>query len=483
MSRTWPMPIRQNDLIGWLITTGVAVLCGAGLLRATRVLEGQWVIAGVAGFSLIGLGVISGRFERFMFGLLFVMIPINPDVRFVFKELRLTGIDLILCCLYVAWVSRVLVERRVTTLRWPSSATWLVCLIGWSALSLVNVQFLRPGFVSLVEFMRVFLGFFYLVNNVKTREDLWLIARCLIAGLLIESLLAGAQHLTGSPLGLQAFGAQREFEEIEVGGDTLSRVSGTIGHPNDLGKYLEAVLPLALALGLSTARLRIRALAAGTFLLGSAVLVLTLSRGAWVSTALACVALVGWLSATSRRGQARLTQLVSAVLICAAILAWFAPLISARWFESNPRTAAARLPLMRVAWSIIASHPIVGVGLGNYKRVMQLYDPTPEAISVNYRKPVHNIYLLLAAQTGIMGLVFFLAFLWAAWRRGWQRIRAADDELVRLILLGIACGLLARVIHGLVDVSGLASMKIPFLWIYPALLVSGNQHVARRRAP
>jgi len=473
--RAETLPWLGSRLLGILAVCVIAAATAGGLLLAATRIEGKWFIAVVGGVSLLWLAIASGRFERFLLGLFFFVIPINADVNWYptlyrwAKSLELSAMDLVLCGLYAAWIARLVVERPSRTIRWPSGATPLLCLIGWGGLSIVNARDPVLSSFLLLAFAKSFLGFLYVANHVKTREDLWLVARCLVAGLILEGLIGCVQHVTGSPLGLDALGEQRVLIDLDVGGETVSRVMGTLGHPNDFGKYLEAVVPLALALTFAPVRMRTRLMSAGAFGLGAVVLVLTLSRGAWLSMAVACAVLVGWLLVHQRRswvlpiGFMALTGLV--IALC------FTPLITARSLGGDSGTAESRLPLMRVAWSIIRSHPILGVGLNNYTTVMQLYDPTPEGISFRYPKPVHNIYLYLAAETGLMGLVWFVWFVWAAWRRGWQRIAASRDGLVRLILLGVACGLVARLAHGLVDVGDLGS-KLPFLWLYPALLVA-----------
>ena len=79
--------------------------------------------------------------------------------------------------------------------------------------------------------------------------------------------------------------------------------------------------------------------------------------------------------------------------------------------KGEDSSASIRMPLNRVAIRIIKSRPILGTGLGNYKLVSRDYVIPEQGISiVHLRQEVHNVYLLVAAETGIPGLFFFLLF-------------------------------------------------------------------------
>jgi len=64
-----------------------------------------------------------------------------------------------------------------------------------------------------------------------------------------------------------------------------------------------------------------------------------------------------------------------------------------------------RLPLIKSSWLIIKDNFLIGVGLNNF--LVKL----PEYISgsqVYFFQPVHNLFLLLFAETGVVGMLIFL---------------------------------------------------------------------------
>lgn len=87
-------------------------------------------------------------------------------------------------------------------------------------------------------------------------------------------------------------------------------------------------------------------------------------------------------------------------------------------FSQSDGSNIERLRLWQEAVVFIAEHPIFGTGLGNY--------PLFVKPSASYREPIyaHNLYLDIAAESGIVGLFFFSGFLffgifsaWKSWRR------------------------------------------------------------------
>ena len=55
--------------------------------------------------------------------------------------------------------------------------------------------------------------------------------------------------------------------------------------------------------------------------------------------------------------------------------------------------------MMIIAFEIIKSNPIFGIGINNYIHVAPFYDTT--GLTYTYLQPVHNIYLQLAAPLRI----------------------------------------------------------------------------------
>ncbi len=477
-------PFREMQAV-WLVAAAV----GLTLVVSLQAMQGKWLIALVAGLFFCGVTVLTGRAERFLLGVLFFAIPFNADFQ-LFPEVTewhgtalpsgtpqmgLSAIDLVLGLMVVLWISRLLAGKRRTVLR-PAGVLFAAGLIGWAILSLWNAPSQKLGGFLLFNYLKAFLLFFYVANNVRTREDFLLIAKCLIAGMVFESLFVFAQHANGGNLGLEALGERKVEKEVEMASGTLFRPGGTLGHPNELGGYLAAVLPLSLALCLAPFSRKQgsfwRVAAMGT---GCAALVLSLSRSAWLAVALVSVVLLFW-TAARLKGRFNWGPILglSTLGLIAAVL--FAPMVIARWEEDDRGSTYSRIPQAEMAMGMIRKHPFLGVGLNNYGVASYLYetyvvDPKTRGRVYEHWGRIHNVFLQMASEIGLVGLGWFLLFIASVVRYGWRRIRRCSDDQVRWILMGVLCGLLARLLHDATHTGDFS--LIPQVWVYAGLLAAG----------
>jgi O-antigen ligase len=96
---------------------------------------------------------------------------------------------------------------------------------------------------------------------------------------------------------------------------------------------------------------------------------------------------------------------------------------------------------------IILKNPLFGVGTG--MSVVEGLNFNPKGFYSRVPLAIHNWYLLLLAEHGIPGLLFFIMFLWLALRENlnliWKEKMMADIQVVRL---GFVAGALSLVIVG-----------------------------------
>jgi O-antigen ligase len=107
-----------------------------------------------------------------------------------------------------------------------------------------------------------------------------------------------------------------------------------------------------------------------------------------------------------------------------------------------------------VAWRIFRAHPLFGVGLGNFTVLEPRYtlEPGPMthvAIIAETPDIVHNTYLQLLAETGVIGLIVFLIVVAGSLRASWLAAKRFDavgredyGDLARAVLIG-TIGMLA----------------------------------------
>jgi O-antigen ligase len=109
------------------------------------------------------------------------------------------------------------------------------------------------------------------------------------------------------------------------------------------------------------------------------------------------------------------------------------------------------------------AHPLLGVGAGNYDAVYARYACTDWPDSLGH---AHNYYINAAAETGILGLLAFLALVAVTLALGWRamhphasaltaEVALADDTWAvaptRALALGLFAVVAALTIHNLTD--------------------------------
>jgi hypothetical protein len=83
-----------------------------------------------------------------------------------------------------------------------------------------------------------------------------------------------------------------------------------------------------------------------------------------------------------------------------------------------------RIEIWRQTIFSIARHPILGIGIGNYPLALD------QNISAAKRgSSAHNLYLDIATETGILGLLAFLAILYFILKKSWMIFRKSPDNL------------------------------------------------------
>jgi O-antigen ligase len=175
----------------------------------------------------------------------------------------------------------------------------------------------------------------------------------------------------------------------------------------------------------------------------------TQSRGGLLALAFAAVAGIVALP----RQRKRLLGLVGAASIGLGVVAALNPGAITRMTNFGGG-ASGRDDLWTVAGDIFNSHPWIGIGLNNFQDVAPhraLSSGPLTRVDLVAEQPhlVHNVYLQLLTETGVIGLLIFLVVIAGALRASWlaaQRFDASGHvgygDLARAILMA-AIGMLA----------------------------------------
>ena len=190
---------------------------------------------------------------------------------------------------------------------------------------------------------------------------------------------------------------------------------------NTLGGCLAACLILAAAQWSALRRQPSRklaeaAMAAAGVVIGWALL-LTKSRTAWIGCAIGLAVLFGVSGRTTRwRRYLASAGLAAGLLLIAAGLVFALGGLDRQVLSEAPRSLAFRLQYWQATRPLIANHPWLGVGPGNFRQ-HYLKHKLPEA-SEEIADP-HNLFFETAATGGLFSLLGLLGFLGlGCWRAG-----------------------------------------------------------------
>lgn len=105
-----------------------------------------------------------------------------------------------------------------------------------------------------------------------------------------------------------------------------------------------------------------------------------------------------------------------------------------RTFSINDQSLTRRYELNMAAIEMFKSSPLIGVGLNNFLVNLPSFQQTKSAIL--YLQPVHNIFLLIVAEMGLLGLAAFVWFVWGTIKKLLTSKRFLLTTLLAILFLG-----------------------------------------------
>jgi putative inorganic carbon (hco3(-)) transporter len=251
---------------------------------------------------------------------------------------------------------------------------------------------------------------------------------------------------------------------------------------NQLAGTILLYWPLLPALMLGRARFPYRRpvllATALLWLLLTGLLLVTQSRSAWIGAIGGLLTLAGlWSYLMPPSRPRRLAgMLLLLLLLSAVVAAWLAgPERWQRVWREPPRETAVgsldAIPFRAEVWqwgiAAVQDFPFTGTGLGTFRRVVFRFYPI--AVSPTYDiAHAHNIFLQVALDVGLPGLVAYLGLLLVAGSLGWQVGRT--NRQLRPLALGLLACLVAVHVYGLSDALAPGSKPGLLFWALLGIL-------------
>jgi len=474
--------VSDRYRIGWpVIVILGGMICGLFVLFLTF-LPAKWGVLGAIGIMVPFIAILTGDVKRFFLAILVFALPIQLDITIGHTGhlggtagFMISLYDITLAILYILWISE-FVRNKKRIKFFPRISLPFFFLVGMATLSMANASFPTLSLFEIVQVLKMYLGFLYIGNNIKTRKEIQFVIIFLLLGLFLESLLGLAQYKFDRPLVPGVLGGPEKVGYIKLG-EPLSRISGTWASYNDFAWYLTFMLPISLSLLFSRIRGSYKLICGLTLVAGMGALICTLSRAGWSSFVVAAliVLLLNFSKTKGKTGLNNFATSIVAILIVVSIIGTVNPqflnIVNRRVFSDDYDAAYSRIPQMQVASNIIKANPFLGVGINNYTEVMGQYDTTDVKLTSITRHQVHNIFLQVAAEMGIMGLAIFIWLIFVVYKEGLSYIKSSESPMSNIVV-GLIGGITAFLIHGLVDAASLGNHLFLIFWFFTGIVIA-----------
>ncbi|MFQ6115536.1 MAG: O-antigen ligase family protein, partial [bacterium] len=275
----------------------------------------------------------------------------------------------------------------------------------------------------------------------------------MLGSMTLDQEVTGSYHQTFGGLAQRHNEGDDELLQTRTKERAWNRAGGPIGSVNRYGQIMIVVLPLALFRFWDERSLKLRALAAAATLLILSGVLLTYSRSSFLTLLFLLVIMT--LMRYIRLHQVLITAAVFIIMITFAAPNYLMRMESLRGVQGlfSKKTSArpdaitlGRVTEMLAALNVFLDYPILGVGPGQYTKyysVEYMNDPDIALRRIAKNRRAHTLYFELAAETGLIGIISFMAIvltlmyqLWQA-RRRWLQSRPDMANMATAFLLSI----------------------------------------------
>jgi hypothetical protein len=374
--------------------------------------------------------------------------------------------DILVLFIFALWLNRVLKNAPVRNLiakikniintKLPLAITLVLILIFLNSLLSGRFQGALYSWFKLTEIS--FVGY-YTAKFIHEKSIFGKAITMLGIGVVFQSILALYQFLKqGSVGGVLYFLGERSFNSstpgianVSLNGELVLRPYGTLPHPNVLAGYLLIGMILVL-FSLISAKIKkvIRSknkefkfwkyylssvfhnasfvIKVAALIFGTIALLISMSR----------IAILLWILVVVYNLLINFkSRLPSIALVIVSALLLISPL-GTRFTTTSASDEAItqRSILTEASFKMLKSNTLVGIGLGNF--IPSLAEIQKPLTTGTYLQPVHNIFLLVMVETGLIGLGIFIWLLWKTFLATNGKWQMANGILFCLLAITIS---------------------------------------------
>ncbi len=481
-----PLEKRWGRLASFAPIVITATILGFGLIQSFS-MGGKWLAMVCMAYLGLAVGLLFNDKRLFGVWLLAVCIPIgfqynvfSHGSKFSFidhfggalAEPVINLVDLPIILLLIMW----LVDLRLGVKRlphWSSLDSLLAVLFSVSLLSLYTTEEYGFFIFEIIRYLKYFVLYWILRTYLDKPIYYWGILAINIGILAIQGIVSLLQYFFFFQFPIPVGGVASTDVDL-VDNEIIQRVTGVLGHSNTFAAYLTVICSICLIILFSRVR-NIYKIAVFPFLFAGLIsLILTFSRNGWMVFALDAIFIAYWALKTKRLSIGYVIAIASVCIFLFGVLfasGVFDTMLT-RVFRTDEKAFDSRFDLASVALEMIQSQPFVGIGLNSFEENMIHYDPNH--ITHIIQQPVHNAFLLVAAESGIPALLILLAILWTYLKLAFAVIKRNSELHFSIGLTGVAT-FAGLGLANMFDVSLRKESVIGLIVLISAMLVSLNQ--------
>ena len=345
-------------------------------------------------------------------------------------------------------------ENHISIIHYPLSQIWWI-IAGLELVIFISIFLADDRLVAVYAYIRFLLGvglFWLIIRASLNRIKL---IYFFLAGIFLQSMLGIYQFITQSSFASKWLGialhnpADLGVSVVEtLNGTRWLRAYGGLDHPNVLGGLLVIGVLLTIGLIIQVRSDKDGKLEIGNWKFGKKVykypisniqypillsiiccllsaLFFTFSRGAWVGLIVGLLALmVIYIFKKKLKAQKKLLQIILISSVVVFILSnIYSDLVLTRLSVDTRleiKSNTERIESFQIARDLIKDNFFFGVGIGNYTNTAE-----KEIVSGQpawFYQPVHNFFLLVLAEIGVVGFMFML------WLIGYILVKSFKKE-------------------------------------------------------
>ncbi|MEG6584022.1 O-antigen ligase family protein [Dendrosporobacter sp. 1207_IL3150] len=364
-----------------------------------------------------------------------------------------------------AWLGKMVVNRDFTFRRSPFDILIAVFVL-ISASSVLVSPDRNFSFYNYYHLMGRYIFIYYLViNNVHSLGQIKRIIWTVLSSAAVVTLYGFYQYFHGVDISSLEWVDGEQFPDLKV------RVFSTLKNPNLLAGFLVMTMAVACGLGCKAVKIKTRMLFFGLFVLLGICLGLTYSRGAWVSVAF----VIGVYGILYNKKILWLLLLAPIALVLGhdaltdRIMSIFNP---------TDTSSTLRMALWESTIAMISDKPLLGIGWGAYWLVYPQYDFFIQDAKTTIFH-AHNMYLNIAAEIGIPGLMVFLAIMYGHIKTALTIFDDTNERWLAGLLLGLVSALIGLAVSGFTDFIMFNIQMSMLFWLFNALIIVVWQQCCR----